>query len=193
MLDEEQLVAGLKQRREDAVRLYLERYRSLFQHCISHFESDPVQREDLFQELTWHALDRLERDSFDPTRGSFGTWLYRVAWCRCVDLKRKQNARRRVRMTPVGDDLPEEVDPSPGPGEAAGAGEIGVLVREALGRLDDQDRALLELRHAEGLTLPDVAARLEITTEQAKYRLRRATAELRRALMQRLPRGEAVE
>ncbi len=192
-LDEPDLVQGLKQHEEEAVNAYLERYRSLFYHCIGHFEADPALRDDLFQELSWHAIDRLSQDSFDPTRGSFGTWLYRVAWCRCVDLKRRQNARRRVKLTLPSDDLPDKPDPAPGPGEVVGDQEVGGLVRESLSTLEAQDKSLLELRYVDGRTLVQISGELGITVEQAKYRLKRASASMRKVLLQKVARQEAVE
>jgi len=192
-VDELELVEGLRARRDDAVRTFLERYRPLFLHCISLFEADPTRREDLLQELSWHTLERLERDRFDPERGSFGTWLYRVAWCRCVDLKRRQNAKRRVQLTTGVDDLAERADSLPEPAVSAGEAEIGERVRAALRRLDDESRRLLELRHSEGLTIQDVAEQLGFSLEQTKYRLKRATSQLRRALLEHLPREEVLE
>lgn len=184
---------GLKARDDDSVRAYLERYRSLFFHCIGHFESDPDRREELFNELAWHALERLERDRFDPARGSFGTWLYRVAWCRCVDLKRRANARRQLKLKSGLEELPERVDPQPDPGESAGRDELGERVHAALAQLDEEERAMLLLRHDDEHTLQEVADELGITLEQTKYRLKRATANLRRALLSELPREEMVE
>lgn len=187
------LVRGLLDRQNEAVSAFLERYRPLFQHCIAQFESDPTSREDLFQDIAWHALERLDQGSFDAAKGSFGTWLYRVAWCRCVDLKRQQNARRRVQLKVVEEDLPDEPDPSPGPRERAGDQEIGSLVRASLSELEREERELLVLRFVDGLTLIEVADRLGITLEQTKYRLKRASSALRKALIARVPRAEAVE
>ncbi len=191
-VDDTLLVEGLRARSDDAVRAYLERYRPLFLHCISHFEQEPAARDDLLSELSWHALERLAQNAFDPTRGSFGTWLYRVAWCRCVDLKRQQNARRRIRLTTQGDDLPERADPTePLPELLAGA-EIGSAVRRAMSELPDEERALLVLRFVEQRTLLDIAAALGITLEQAKYRVKRACIALRRELLSRLPKSEVT-
>lgn len=191
-MDDTLLVEGLRARSDDAVRAYLERYRPLFLHCISHFEQEPAARDDLLAELSWHALERLAQDAFDPSRGSFGTWLYRVAWCRCVDLKRQQNARRRIRLTPQGDDLPERADPAaPLPDVLAGA-EIGSAVRRAMAELPTEERSLLVLRFVEQRTLLDIAAALGITLEQAKYRLKRASVSLRRELLSRLPKSEVA-
>ena len=192
-MDEPTLVRGLKEKRGDAVQVYLERYRPLFFHCIGHFEGDSSLHDDLFQELSWHAIDRLCKGRFDPTRGSFGTWLYRVAWCRCVDLKRRQNARRQVHLTLLADDLPDHAAESPGPDETAGDEEVGGLVRAAIGTLEQQDRRLLELRFVNGQTLVQISEELQITTEQAKYRLKRASAAMRKALLSRVSEPEAIE
>jgi RNA polymerase sigma-70 factor (ECF subfamily) len=191
-VDDTLLVEGLRARSDDAVRAYLERYRPLFLHCISHFEQEPAARDDLLSELSWHALERLAQDAFDPTRGSFGTWLYRVAWCRCVDLKRQQNARRRIRLTTQGDDLPERADPTESLPERLAGAEIGSAVRRAMADLPDEERALLVLRFVEQRTLLDIAAALGITLEQAKYRLKRASVALRRELLSRLPKSEVA-
>jgi len=193
VLDDLSLVTGLREREDDAVREYLQRYRSLFHHCIGQFESDPASREDLYQDLVWYVLERLDRDRFDPAKGSFGTWLYRVAWCRCVDLKRQQNARRRVHAVVGGDDLPERHDPGPGPRDLAGEAEIGGIVREAMGKLDLEERSLLDLRYVDGLVLSEIAQELSISVEQAKYRLKRAASKLRRALTANVRRPEVVE
>jgi RNA polymerase sigma-70 factor (ECF subfamily) len=182
-VDDLELVARLRARDDDAVRTLRERYRSLFYHCIGNFESDPSAREDLHQEVVLYVLDRLDQGSFDPEKGSFGTWLYRVAWCRCVDLKRKASARRAPKLTPVGEKVPERADASPGPGEVAGTEEIGSIVQRAMARLDEEDRRLLVLRFVDARTIGEIGAELDISVEQVKYRLRRAATGLRRVLL----------
>lgn len=163
--------------------LFLERYKALLHHCISHFEADHTVREDLYQDLVLFVLERLDREAFDATRGSFSTWLYRVAWCRCVDQKRRESARRRMRVTATGEEVPERIDDAPGPDELAGASEVSGVVREALTELSDEERALLDRRFVQGETIADIAAALAISIEQTKYRLRRATISLRRVLL----------
>jgi RNA polymerase sigma-70 factor (ECF subfamily) len=182
-LEEFELVAGLRARREDVVATFLDRYRSLFFHCIAHFESDHSAREDLFQDIVLYVLERLDQQSFDPAKGSFGTWLYRVAWCRCVDLKRKAGARRNPKLTPVGDRVPERADSSPGPGEAAGEDEIGDLVRRGMSSLDEEERLLLQMRFVDDRTIGEISTALSISIEQTKYRLKRASTALRRVLL----------
>jgi len=182
-LDEAQLIDGLRARRADAVTAFLERYKALLLHCIAHFEADAAVREDLYQDLVLFILERLDRDAFDAERGAFSTWLYRVAWCRCVDVKRREGGRNRLQVAPAGDDLPDRMDESPGPDELADASEVGGVVREALREMSEEDRALLQRRFVHGETIHDIATGLGISIEQTKYRIRRATLNLRRVLL----------
>ncbi len=182
-LEELELVAGLRARREESVATFLERYRSLFFHCIGHFEKDHAAGDDLFQDIVVYVLERLDQQSFDPAKGSFGTWLYRVAWCRCVDLKRKAGARRNPQLTTGGESLPERADASPGPGETAGDDEISDMVRRGMSALGEEERALLVMRFVDDRTIGEIAAALSISIEQTKYRLKRASTSLRRVLL----------
>ncbi|MDG1049075.1 MAG: sigma-70 family RNA polymerase sigma factor [Planctomycetota bacterium] len=191
-LDDLALIEGLRSRREAAVTAFLERYKSLLHHCIGHFESDAVAREDRYQDIVLYVLERLDRDAFNPDRGSFGTWLYRVAWCRCVDLKRRDNAGGRPRMKSAGEEIPDRADESPGPSEIAGTSEVGGVVREALDELSTEERSLLDLRFVQGETLGEIARRQAISLEQTKYRLRRATISLRRVLVHNFAHEEAL-
>ncbi len=191
-LDEAQLIEGLRARRGDAVAAFLERYKALLYHCIAHFEADQAIREDLYQDLVLFVLERLDREAFDAGKGSFSTWLYRVAWCRCVDQKRREGARRRPKLATVGDDVPERMDDAPGPDELAGTSEVGLVVREALGELSEEERSLLDLRFVQGETIADISEALSISIEQTKYRLRRATISLRKVLLNHFALEQAV-
>ncbi|MBK7644731.1 MAG: sigma-70 family RNA polymerase sigma factor [Planctomycetes bacterium] len=190
-MEEIELVEGLRQRREEVVAVFLERYRPLFYHCISHFEPDPAARDDLYQDVVMYVLHRLDGDRYDASKGSLGTWLYRVAWCRCVDLKRKQAARRHPRLTQFGEQMPDRADESPQPAEQVGDAEIGSLVRRGMATLEQEERSLLELRFVDGRTLQEISARLSISLEQTKYRLKRASTSLRKVLLNELALEEA--
>jgi RNA polymerase sigma-70 factor (ECF subfamily) len=196
-LDDQDLVAGLRdcsrESREEAVSVFMERYRPLFYHCVAQLETDQHAREDLCNEIVMYVLERLDRDSFDPSKGSFGTWLYRVAWCRCVDLKRKESARRNPKLVPVGEKIPERADGSLGPGEMAGENEIGDMVQKGLAALEAEDRALLELRFVDERTIGEIAELLSISLEQTKYRLKRASVALRRVLLNDFALEKAAE
>lgn len=190
-LEEQELVAGLRRRDGPTVAVFVERYRPLFYHCIGHFEQS--SRDDLYQEVLTYVLERLDKESFDPEKGSFGTWLYRVAWCRCVDLKRKEGARRNPTLLPVGERIPDKVDHGPSPVDEVGDAEIGEMVRRGMASLEPEERALLELRFVDECTIGEIAKKCSISLEQTKYRLKRATVSLRRVLLNEFALEKAPE
>ena len=182
-LEEVDLVRGLMERDPKAMEAFLQRYSPLLHHCISQFAGRELEREDLFQELLKYSLERLDGDHFDPERGALGTWLYRVAWCRCVDLQRRLKARQAPGSRLPQEAIPEQGDEDPGPLEVASDAEIAGDVRSALVRLDPQERNLLELRYLQDLSLKEVSAALSLTLETTKYRLSGAKRSLRRLLI----------
>jgi RNA polymerase sigma-70 factor (ECF subfamily) len=68
------------------------------------------------------------------------------------------------------------------PSQQAIRREQSVLLAEALGRLPEEWRELLILRHLEGLSFPDVARRLGRTVDSVKKQWPRALVSLRRLL-----------
>jgi RNA polymerase sigma-70 factor (ECF subfamily) len=93
--------------------------------------------------------------------------------------------------------LPEEAESSAqaaglaadqsSPSQQAARREQAELLVEALGRLADDERDLLILRHLEGLTFPEVAQRMGRTLDQVKKLWPRALTRLRQAFPGELP------
>jgi RNA polymerase sigma-70 factor (ECF subfamily) len=183
-LEEVDLVRGLQARDPHAMEVFLERYSPLLHHCISQFAGRELERDDLLQELVKYSLERIDGDHFDPERGALGTWLYRVAWCRCVDLQRRLKARQAPGNRLPQEAIPEQGADDPGPLEVAADAEIAGEVRRALTRLEPQERNLLELRYLHELSLREVSSRLSLTIETTKYRLNGAKRSMRRLLIQ---------
>jgi RNA polymerase sigma-70 factor (ECF subfamily) len=68
------------------------------------------------------------------------------------------------------------------PSDRAARSEQGLLLADALGRMPDDYREVLVLRHLEGLTFPEVAARLGRSQDSVKKLWTRALDRLRRTL-----------
>jgi RNA polymerase sigma-70 factor (ECF subfamily) len=188
-LDERALVEGLIARDEAATEAFLERYRAPLLHCIGRFEREPSAQEDLFQELAMHLLSQISERRFDPERGSLGSWLYRVAWCRCVDHRR----RRRGVETGPEDEGRELAAPMADPAEHAERSELGELVRQALEDLEPEAAMLVRLRYLEGLSIVALSRRAGLPLETAKYRLKKATERMRGRLMSHAGEREVVD
>ena len=136
--------------------------------------------EDITAVTFERALRSLHR--FDPARGSFVAWLYRIATNEIID----QARRRQRRNTPRNQAIlravvaGEEADP-PDAAFTAGTEGDGELLA-ALNTLNDRYNTVLSLRFIAGLEVADVAAHLGITAGNCAVLTHRALAALRRQL-----------
>src|SRR5262249_20881194 len=105
----------------------------------------------------------------------FSTWLYRVAMNLCLDRIAKK------RETTTGE-LPDVVDPEPGPSASFDAADLAGRVRAALATLPPTQRMAVALWHYPGMRNGEAAEILEVSVEALESLLARA----RRALRARL-------
>jgi RNA polymerase sigma factor (sigma-70 family) len=113
--------------------------------------------------------------SFDPSRASFATWLYRVTRNRVVDLAR----RRQVRPVSVGDEPLREISGGPEPE----AGVDGWDVARALSRIPEEHREVLTLAYFEGLSQREISRRTGVPLGTIKSRTTAALKRLHRSLV----------
>ena len=119
------------------------------------------------QELTNETFYRAYSKAltFDPTK-SFRPWFYAVA----TNVWRAWLRRRRTPEVPL-QRLPEQAPVSPSAGREQADG--------LLDQLSETDRAILILRHYEGLKLKDIAQRLGLSPGAVYTRIFRALEKLR--------------
>jgi RNA polymerase sigma-70 factor (ECF subfamily) len=151
-----------------------------------------VDAADLVQEAFLGAA----RDFAQFRGGSereFAGWLRQILASLLANLVRHyQGAQRRDvrlerRLAVELDQSSHALDralasPHSSPSQQASRREQAVLLAEALGRLPEEQRRLLILRHLEGLTFPEVAQRLGRTIDVVKKMWPRALAAARRLL-----------
>lgn len=112
---------------------------------------------------------------FDPARGEAGAWLASIARHAALDL-----ARARGREAPA-EDLPEPAE-DPAQLDALAAAEDGARLRDCLAALEEKNRAGILLAFVNGLSHPQVAARLDVPLGTAKAWIRRGLLALRECL-----------
>lgn len=122
---------------------------------------------DVAQTAFLKALENLHR--FDA-RYKFFSWLYRIAMNEALDV-----LGRRGRQTELTDVHIAEDDPAK---DAANA-DLGARVRDALGELTPDHRAVLVLRHYQELSYEEIARVLELSDSTVKSRLFEARERLR--------------
>jgi len=140
--------------------------------------------EDVVQEVfltLWRNPTR-----FDPSRGSFVTWLLTVTHHKAVDSVRKDSAIRRRTVT--APEAGEDWSPTPIPGadQAALARVAAGQVRAALHRLPVEQRQALALAYFGGHTQREIALQTGVPLGTVKSRMFTAVQRLRTLLADQL-------
>lgn len=138
---------------------------------------------DLTQDIyikVWRSLPSFRGDS------QFSTWLYRIAQNAFADRARKLKRNQTVSLTVENDDEErgemEIEDQSPNPEEMTLEKESAGAVKEALSRLSDAHREVLELRYIHGYSVLEICKITETDEGTVKSRLFRAREKLKKVL-----------
>jgi RNA polymerase sigma-70 factor, ECF subfamily len=178
--DEAQLIRSALDGDSSSFGVLVERYQNRLIHCILSVISDVEEAEDVVQESFVQAYIKL--DTFQQN-SQFFTWLYRIAFNNAL-------SRRRRRKGGTSLDQAREVgglEPSArvaAPDHHLLQSENIQQVRDALARLTDDHRIILNLREMEDMAYEDIATTLDISIGTVRSRLSRA----RNALKEQLER-----
>jgi len=171
VLDEAKIIGQVQAGRTGDFTYIVHRYKSGLFRIVGNLV-DSAQVEDVVQETFIAAFTHICR--FDPERGSFCTWLYRIA--RNLAL----NARKKRRDQPLPEDL--VIADERTPADDVQNNEIFRRLDQALEELRFQDRVVFVLTELEGLSYAEVARIEGLRIGTVKSRLARARARLRSLL-----------
>jgi RNA polymerase sigma-70 factor (ECF subfamily) len=174
---------------DGAFRRLVERHQGTVFNIAYRMLGDPEEAKDVAQEAFWRAHRGLHR--FDLSR-PLAPWLYRIVTNLSLNhLRRGPPPSFSLDAPPPGkpDAAPswQVADPGSGPPDCLLQAEVQTQVREAILALPVMDRAVIELRHFQGLSYEEIASVLDASLSSVKSRLFRA----RRKLRDRL--GDLVE
>jgi RNA polymerase sigma-70 factor (ECF subfamily) len=163
----------------DAYMVLVQRYRAPLIAYIHGKTRLRDEAEDLAQDVftkAWISLPRLR----EP--GAFGPWLYRMASNAVVSAARKRRPVELERTSePAVDD--RAVDDSLDGGDNE---ERAAAVHAAVGRLPENQRMVVALRHFTGMSIDEIATACELPAGTVRSRLSRAYATLRDRLSQQV-------
>jgi RNA polymerase sigma-70 factor, ECF subfamily len=137
----------------------------------------------LAEDLTQEVFLKVWRSSgtFDPSRGGFSTWLFRVTRSAALDLHRRR--ARRIHPVPEGDTHLDAVkDGSAGPEEIVDESWLSWRVSRALEVLEAPYREVIELAYFGGLSQREISVRTGVPLGTVKTRTARAFKRLREEL-----------
>ncbi len=181
-VDDARLVERALAGSQDAYADLLRRYERPVFGIVLRMVRDPATAEDLAQEAFLKAFGALA--TFD-TRRRFSSWLFKIAHNAVID-----HLRRRVPSTVPLEIAGDEVDPlqrlpdaeAPDPERETARRDLTRALEIALGSLREEYRAVIVLRHQEGLAYEEIAEICSLPIGTVKTHLHRA----RKALARRM-------
>ncbi len=186
-----ELVDRVRRGSEAAFRELVDRYREGVFRSAFRIVRDEEEARDVAQEAFVKAHRSLGGFA---GRSSFFTWLYRITRNVALDHLRKQKPGRLVSLEaepgPDGRALSEVLpDASPSPTHVAADAEMLARVREAMARLSEKHRIVVELREFEGMSYQEIADAVGCNVGTVMSRLFYARNELARSLAPYLEQG----
>jgi RNA polymerase sigma-70 factor (ECF subfamily) len=138
-----------------------------------------VNNHEAAQELTLDVFHDVWRRAakYDPAGGTVVGWIMNQARSRAIDRLRFEQRKKRVGEAP---DVPTVVDH--GPESYVDVREQRRILRDALVRLNPDERQAIEIAYFSGLTYAEVAAQLQQPLGTVKTRIRSGLEKLRQAL-----------
>jgi RNA polymerase sigma-70 factor (ECF subfamily) len=130
--------------------------------------------------------------TFDPARGSFRTWVLRIAHLRVINELRRRGRRPKFEADPEGLGVGNLAEPRPGPDEAAWLDHRRAIVRDAVEALPPHQRQALRLAFLEDLSHQQIADFLNLPLGTTKTRIRAGLQKLRGHLAPLLAAGLLV-
>ncbi len=178
--EDRELAERLRNHETGAMAVLYDRYGRLVYSVIFAVVRDSGTAEDLVQETFLRVWNRMQ--GFDAARGALGPWVLAVARNRAIDHVRSAAAR----MSQNSFEIAEHDHPSvfvDMEGDLFAASQARTI-REALKRLNDNQRRCIELAYFEGLSQTEMADRLGQPLGTVKTWVRTALRSLREELMQ---------
>jgi len=183
-MDERSLIEGMARGDRAAFQEFVEQYKKKVYYLALDMAGNPVDAEDISQEVflkVFRSFATFRKDA------KLGSWLYRVTYNASIDHLR----RKKFVPEPVGDDVLESRSqedaglPPRGAMDPALAAESSLLqarISRALENVSPQEKAVFLLRHYDDLMLKDIASSLGLSIGSVKSYLFRAVRKLQKEL-----------
>jgi RNA polymerase sigma-70 factor (ECF subfamily) len=160
----------------EAFGYLVERYQRRIVSLVYHLVRQPIEVEDLVQDIFVKAFMAVRSYSF---QASFGTWLSRIAVNHCYDYLRRRRVSRVDYYAEMSEERRRQVEiqfERPNPGQLSHEDRIAArdLVAKLLDRASPDDRIILSLKNLEDLSIEEIGAILGIKPANVKVRLHRA-------------------
>jgi RNA polymerase sigma factor (sigma-70 family) len=160
-----------------------QRYHQVLYSLAYSIVNDHQIAEDLLQETflrVWrHAA------TYSPQAGSVRGWLFAILRNHAIDYLRKQRQRTASKEVPLAEIEYDEHFAVADTWEEVWRREEQAQLRQALGRLTEKQRMVLELSYFQGYTHTEIAALCKLPLGTVKSSMRQGLQALKRELMKK--------
>jgi len=156
-LSDEILVARVARGDRTALETLYDRHASIVLGIFLKITGDRAAAEEVLQDTFWRVWQSAA--SFQPRRGSFTGWLFRIARNLAIDACRRSSARpQEIAATmEAGQILDQMPDPGLGVTEQAQLRLEVQQMRKALAILPREQRQVIEMAYFHGMTRQEIA------------------------------------
>ncbi len=172
-----ELFQALKAGQSSALGVLYDRYASLVYRLALRVLANPEEAEDLTQEIFvtfWRS------GTYNPARGSLGSFLTTLTRSRAIDRLRSRNTRWKF-LQRWSQKMATETPP-PTPFDLASLNQRSQYVRDALLKLPEKQRQVLEMAYYDGLSQSEIAKQLDTPLGTVKTWARQGLLNLRKNL-----------
>jgi RNA polymerase sigma-70 factor (ECF subfamily) len=175
---EQQYVRAAQEGDEIAFEWLVKKYDDVVYRYAMRLAGKPQMARDVLQNV-WLTVFKQLRRLTNP--GSFKSWIFKIAYCRCQDLFREQGREHKV----VKEYLSERRKASsvPEPIDILVEEEIFELLRKHLQKLTTKKREVLELK-IEGKSEKEIAGIVGCKVGTVKSRIHKGLAKIKRLCME---------
>ena len=181
-LSDEVLAARVARGDGKAFEILYDRHASIVMGIALRITGERVVAEDVVQETFWRLWQ--SADTYQPERGPFTAWLFRITRNLAIDAYRRRSSRPKVvtdetDVDPILDRMP---DPDMNVPEQAQSNLMDQQARKALKTLPSEQRQVIELAFFSGMTRQENAKATGQPIGTVQTRARLGLQKLREAL-----------
>lgn len=178
-MQEEELIAALKQKDENAFKWLVETYRKRLYAIALNLLQDSENAEDVLQETFIKVYESV--NTF-LQNASLHTWMHRILVRKCLDKMRRQKARNALQAWLPGWMAQEKRPEFNHPGIKMENKEKATVLFNAIKTLPDNQRTAFTLIKIEGLSYNEVSEIMALSSKAIESLISRAKQNLQKKL-----------
>lgn len=176
------LMDALRRGCNDALAVLFERHSALVFRIARAILRDDGEAEETVQRVFLDVFRAVNQ--FNPTRGSFKTWLLQYAYHRTINRREHLQANHFYNREELDELAPAELFYGAGHLVCLPPQEVACLVEQVLALLEPRQRKVIELTYFEGLTAEEIAKATGNSASSVRNNLYRGLSKLRNAVLE---------